>query len=1388
MAAPPAYTRAYSFTDFETLHPADPKPGDKLDTEYDAVSNALTATQTNLALIQRDDGALANESVGVDQLQPGLFDGIGDAAAADADASASAAAASASAAATSAAAAAASAASVSADAASAAGSASAASGSQGIAQGAADDAAASAAEASLSADAAATSANDSQTYANSSQGNVDLSYKWAEYLAAPVMPAPAGYPEAVDDGMWSSKWWAIRARDYNSVHHIDLGTAGANVGEAFDIWDLTHDLPLGLIYATWGTPPNTYALTDPSNPSDPASWTDITGGPGPAGPPNTLTIGTVTSGTPAAATITGASPNQVLSLTIPPGATGATGATGPAGPTGAAGPPNTLNIGTVTTGAPGSAAAATITGAAPSQTLSLTIPAGATGAAGPAGATGPAGPSNFAAPSVPVGLTMIPGVSTNAMRADGAPALDQAIAPTWAGAHTFNALVNLAGPVQANSVDGISGQVLASQGAGQPTVWRTPGGGAIELIWNFSVSVGTANPGSQKMSLNSAVYTSVTTAVFNALAQTNFDANAILGLLQAGNRIYMQQRNDATKAVVYQVTGPATNAGGYWTVPVTHVNSLGVVMFPANADIVCVFIMSASTSTTYANPTASVGLAAVNGVLSTAMRSDSAPALSQAIVPTWTGFHTFSAPNNTGSTGAAVALVSAQPNLIFNETDQGTDAKAWRQVASGSTFAIQTLDDAGATARSVLNVTRAAVAVSNLSFGNATDNPTYSFLGTGATALGGDLSMARILTLSSTAGPLIRMVDGDAGTDTGRWRLYNNNGTFSISTENDSGTLLTSALSATRTTGAVTNVTLGNGTDNPSYTLPGTGVTTHGGSIVVGAPTGGSQGVGTINATGLYVNGVAVGGGGGTPAGSTTQIQFNNAGAFGADANFTWTSAASVGVLTIGCGSGFPTVKGADSSTGNPTSIEFRGGNSTFAGAAGGTARLVGGTHTDGNGGAASVFGAPGVGTNRSGGNVGLTGGAATGTGNGGSIIITAGTGGAGGQASLTSGTAVTVGTAGPTTVISGGAPTDGAGGGVTIQSSNGAGTNRASGAVLITSGGATGNATAGSISLTGGVNSNTGGFGASISIAAGAGNSATGGGGQVVIAAGISTSGAAGSILLRSGVAALVDRLFINGNGSWGLATSLAVGTSGQVLTSQAAAPPIWSNPALVAANFATPTASLGLAAFAGSAVTAMRSDGAPALSQSIAPTWTAQHVFTQAATGSGGPVYLSSTQPGISFNVTGQATDAKMWIDYAAGASRIFATFNDAGSTAKSWLNVTRSVNTIASLAFGNATDNPSYTFLGTGTVTAAAYNTTSTRAIKRETGAPSKVRDILARLRPIMYRLLAGDDREQLGLIAEEVHEVCPQLSDGKTVSYDRLALLLLAAWQDENVAAA
>ncbi len=70
MAQPPAYVPAYSFTDHSTSQPSTPQPGDKLDAEYDAIRDTTDALRANLALIQRDDGLLANGSVHVDALTP----------------------------------------------------------------------------------------------------------------------------------------------------------------------------------------------------------------------------------------------------------------------------------------------------------------------------------------------------------------------------------------------------------------------------------------------------------------------------------------------------------------------------------------------------------------------------------------------------------------------------------------------------------------------------------------------------------------------------------------------------------------------------------------------------------------------------------------------------------------------------------------------------------------------------------------------------------------------------------------------------------------------------------------------------------------------------------------------------------------------------------------------------------------------------------------------------------------------------------------------------------------------------------------------------------------------------------------------------------------------
>lgn len=70
-----------------------------------------------------------------------------------------------------------------------------------------------------------------------------------------------------------------------------------------------------------------------------------------------------------------------------------------------------------------------------------------------------------------------------------------------------------------------------------------------------------------------------------------------------------------------------------------------------------------------------------------------------------------------------------------------------------------------------------------------------------------------------------------------------------------------------------------------------------------------------------------------------------------------------------------------------------------------------------------------------------------------------------------------------------------------------------------------------------------------------------------------------------------------------------------------------------------ANPAGSVGLSAVNGSAATFMRSDGAPVLSQSIAPTWTGDHTFNGAATFNSNTVTIN-TSVALALNSNAAAT----------------------------------------------------------------------------------------------------------------------------------------------------
>jgi hypothetical protein len=72
VSQPPAFNRAFSFSNFEAQNPSAPIPGSAVDGELNNAKATFDGIRASLALIQRDDGALANGAVTYDTLSPSL--------------------------------------------------------------------------------------------------------------------------------------------------------------------------------------------------------------------------------------------------------------------------------------------------------------------------------------------------------------------------------------------------------------------------------------------------------------------------------------------------------------------------------------------------------------------------------------------------------------------------------------------------------------------------------------------------------------------------------------------------------------------------------------------------------------------------------------------------------------------------------------------------------------------------------------------------------------------------------------------------------------------------------------------------------------------------------------------------------------------------------------------------------------------------------------------------------------------------------------------------------------------------------------------------------------------------------------------------------------------
>lgn len=167
-----------------------------------------------------------------------------------------------------------------------------------------------------------------------------------------------------------------------------------------------------------------------------------------------------------------------------------------------------------------------------------------------------------------------------------------------------------------------------------------------------------------------------------------------------------------------------------------------------------------------------------------------------------------------------VQLSGTAPVLRLNESDASANNRLWDIVASGEDIIFRTIDDALSTANAYLAVARTGAAVDAISFGNASNNPTTTFLGTGTITHGGTgifsfpptSSLAANIRVEHSSNPILAFYQTGAGSNEKLWDIVPVSAQLLFRTANDSGAGNVNWLTVSRSGTSIGTVDFPNGT------------------------------------------------------------------------------------------------------------------------------------------------------------------------------------------------------------------------------------------------------------------------------------------------------------------------------------------------------------------------------------------------------------------------------------------------------------------------------------------------------------------------------------------------------------------------------------------------
>jgi hypothetical protein len=269
------------------------------------------------------------------------------------------------------------------------------------------------------------------------------------------------------------------------------------------------------------------------------------------------------------------------------------------------------------------------------------------------------------------------------------------------------------------------------------------------------------------------------------------------------------------------------------------------------------------------------------------------------------------------------------------------------------------------------------------------------------------------------------------------------------------------------------------------------------------------------DSNGEFVNTADTGGGGGVPAGSNTQIQFNDSSAFGADADFTWNK--TTNTLGVGASGVVSTIQGGQelriNSGGDGYNLELLASSGTSASSSGGNMTFdAGNASSTGSAAGGAIMFSAGLGGNSGGG-----------TGAGGIVQLQAGNsyGSTPGDVNINAGNSLSGNNAGGSLNLYGGNGNGSGQGGEVFLEGGTAGSSGDGGFVQVSgsNAGTSGTGTGGWLGLYGGYGGNGGtSNGGYVEIfAGGAGSTGNGNGGNVTLGGGVARgSGTEGVVRIQ--------------------------------------------------------------------------------------------------------------------------------------------------------------------------------------------------------------------------------------------------------------------------------